>query len=117
MLQVFLVSVLIAAIVTVLAVNTLEDYTDERDQEYDDADSFRGAAIWLLFLSAAAIIYHGMAILLRVLYMNLTIKSYFSGYAFIVSINTHTHTHYTHTHTHTHTHYTPYMHTHTLHEC
>ena len=80
-----LVPLLIAASLTLFAVNNLEDEADERDREYDNAHSYRGAAGWLVFLAVAAIVFHSVMIFIRILYLSSSIENYFSGYAFIVS--------------------------------
>ena len=68
--------------------DNLEDDAEERGQEYEDARSNRGAAGWLVFLAVAAIVFHGVMIFIRTLYLSSTIENYFSGYAFIVSVHT-----------------------------
>ena len=86
-----MVALLIAASITLFAVNNLEDDADERGQEYEDARSNRGAAGWLVFLAVTAIVFHSLMIFIRILYLFLTIENYFSGYAFIVSIDIYIH--------------------------
>ena len=70
--------------------NNLEDNAEELDQEYENAGSYRGAAGWVIFLAVSAIVFHGLMILIRMLYLSSMIVNYFSGYAFLVSaiINT-----------------------------
>ena len=75
---------LIAASITLFAVNNLEDNAEEHNHEYENAGSYRGAAGWVIFLAVSAIVFHGLMILIRMLYLSSIIENYFSGYAFLV---------------------------------
>ena len=76
---------LIAASVTISAVDDVEGYYELVDREYEHADDYRGAAMWLALLTAVAIVYHGVAIFIRILYYSPSIKNHFAGYSFMVS--------------------------------
>jgi len=85
-LQTFCLALLIAAAVTLSAVDKLEDAASEQNEEYENADSYKGAAGWLVFLAVASMIFHGIMIFIRILYFNSSIENYFSAYAFMVSV-------------------------------
>ena len=88
-LQAFSLGVLIAASVAISAINEVEDFLGDY---YDyDADSYRGAAGWLIFVACAAIIYHIATIIVRILYMASVIEKYHQTYALIVSNYTRLH--------------------------
>ena len=74
-----------AASVTISAVNDIDDYINSFGGEFDHADSYRGAAGWLLFVGLAAVIYHGITIIFRIVYFTAKIGHTFAGYSFAVS--------------------------------
>ena len=83
-LQLFCVAVLIAASVTISAVNDVEeDYTT--GQQYEHASEYRGAAVWLLLVAIMATVYHSIATFIRILYYTPSIKNHFGGYSIMVS--------------------------------
>ena len=86
-LQLFCIAVLIAASVTISAVNDVEGYYELAGREYEHADDYRGAAVWLLLVAVVAIVYHGIAIFIRILYYTPSIRNYFGGYSIMVSNN------------------------------
>ena len=91
-LQGFSLGVLIAASVAISAINEVEDSLGFLGDYYDyDADSYRGAAGWLIFVACAAIIYHIATIIVRILYMTSVIEKHHQTYALIVSNYTRLH--------------------------
>ena len=64
---------LIAAAVAISAIDDLDDFAHQYDSEFRHADSYRGAAGWLLFVGIAAVIYHGIMIIIRILYFTANI--------------------------------------------
>ena len=76
---------LIAAGVAISAIDDLDDYAHQYNREYRHADNYRGGAGWLLFVGIAAVIYHGIMIFIRILYLTSNIRNYFSGISFTVS--------------------------------
>lgn len=84
-LQLFCVAVLIAASVTISAVNDVEDDYEIVGQQYKHASDYRGAAVWLLLVAVMAIVYHGIATFIRILYYTPSIKNHFGGYSIMVS--------------------------------
>ena len=84
-LQLFCLAVLIAASVTISAVDDFSGYYETVGLEYEHADDYRGAAVWLVLLTSVAIVYHGIAIFIRILYYSPSIKNYFGGYSIMVS--------------------------------
>lgn len=85
--QIICLGMAIAAAVAISAVNDLDDVAHELGGEFRHADSYRGAAGWVLFVGIAAIIYHGIMIFIRALYFtsNINISNSFVGYSFTVS--------------------------------
>ena len=57
----------------------------ERGGEFEDANSYRGAAGWLVFLGCAALIFHAAMISVQILYFKCSKKEHFKKYQFIVS--------------------------------
>ena len=84
-LQVFCTGVLIAAAIALSAINEVDDIANERSGEYEDADSYRGAAGWLVFVGCAAIVFDVVMISIQILYFKCTVKKYFTQYSIIVS--------------------------------
>ena len=77
MFQIFCLAILIATSVTLSNLNEIG--------RYQDVGKYRGAAGWLLFVAIAAIIFHGVMICIRILYVTSKIEKNYSGYAFTVS--------------------------------
>ena len=84
-LQLFCVAVLIAASVTISAVNDVEEDYEITGQQYEHASDYRGAAVWLLLVAVMATFYHGIATFIRILYYTPSIKNHFGGYSIMVS--------------------------------
>ena len=84
-LQLFCIAVLIAASVTISAVNDVEEDYKITGQQYEHASDYRGAAVWLLLVAVMATVYHGIATFIRILYYTPSIKNHFSGYSIMVS--------------------------------
>ena len=82
----FCIGVLIAAIIALSAINEVDDILNERGGgEYEDADSYRGAAGWLVFVGCAAIVFHVVMISIQIFYFKCTAKKYLTQYTMIVS--------------------------------
>ena len=81
----FCTGVLIAATIALSAINEVDDIANERSGEYEDADSYRGAAGWLVFVGSAAIVFDVVMISIQILYFKCTVKKYFTQYSIIVS--------------------------------
>ena len=77
-------AVLIAASIAVPAINEVEAFFDAFNYEYD-AESYRGAAVMLIVVACASIVYHISMITVRCLYLALSIEKYFKVYGLIVS--------------------------------
>ena len=50
-----------------------------------DAESYRGAAGWLIFVASTALLYHIAMIIVRILYMASVIDKYLTTYGVVVS--------------------------------
>ena len=83
--QIICLGMLIAAAVAISAIDDLDDFAHQYDSEFKHADSYRGAAGWLLFVGIVAVIYHGIMIFIRALYFSSHISNSFAGYSFTVS--------------------------------
>ena len=81
----FSLGVLIAASVAVSAINQVEEFYNSFNLEYENAESYRGAAGWLIFVACASLIYHIAMIIVRILYMTSTIEKHLKIYTLIVS--------------------------------
>ena len=81
----FCIAVLVSAAVATTAINEAEDYFNDYDSEYEDADGYRKAARWLLLVGVMGIIYHILMIIIRYLYLHSRVKSIFNVYAYLVS--------------------------------
>ena len=79
---------LIASVITLILISQVKNTVNKRDIEYEDADSYRGAAIGLVCASTAGAGYHILMIFVRYLYLNSVIKKHFKPYLFIVSVAT-----------------------------
>ena len=86
------IGVLISAAIALPAIDQVENFYEKHRLEsvkhgfdYKDADSYRGAAGWLVFASAAAIPYNILMIIFRILYLKSILKPYFIIFALIVS--------------------------------
>ena len=65
--------VLVAAAVTISAINAVDDKLDDYSNEYvtykyEHEDSYRAAAGWLVLVAISAILYHPIGIVVRILY-------------------------------------------------
>ena len=81
---------MISASVAVSAINEVEDFFDSvspyaADVYGFDADSYRGAAGWLIFVASTALLYHIAMIIVRCLYINSVIEKHLTIYGVIVS--------------------------------
>ena len=89
--QVFSLGVLIAASFDISAINEVEDlidlYISASDVNIFDADSYRGAAGWLIFAASIALLYHIAMIIVRCLYINSVIEKHLTIYGVIVSVH------------------------------
>ena len=85
-LQAFSLGVLIAASVAVSAINEVEDFFGPFASEFGfEADSYRGAAGWLIFVASTALLYHIAMIIVRCLYIASVIEKHLTIYGVIVS--------------------------------
>ena len=86
-LQVLSLGVLIAASFAVSAINEAEDLLDPfvSDIYGFDADSYRGAARWLIFVASTAFLFHVAMIIVRCLYITSVIEKHLTIYGVIVS--------------------------------
>ena len=91
-LQLFSIGVLISASVAVSAINQVEDFLNSIDSEYEDAESYRRAAGWLIFVAAGAILCHIVMITVCILYITSVIEKHLKLYGLIVSAHEYTHT-------------------------
>ena len=78
---------LIAASVTISAVNDVSDDYENSYlyREYEHADDYSGAAGWLVLVAVVALVYHGIAIFIRILYYAPSIGRFYSGFSITVS--------------------------------
>ena len=78
--------VLIPASVAIPAINEVEDFLGPFASDIGfDADSYRGAAGWLIFVASTALLYHIAMIIVRILYMASVIDKYLTTYGVVVS--------------------------------
>ena len=73
---------MVTATVSIRAIGVAEDVTNEHGIDFEDADSHRGAAGWLVFVSSAVILYNINA-------MMITCGYHHCRYAFKISIESH----------------------------
>ena len=90
-LQLISIGVLISASVAISAINQVEDFLNSIDSEYEDAESYRRAAGWLIFVAAGAILCHIVMITVRILYITSVIEKHLKLYGLIVSAHECTH--------------------------
>ena len=87
-LQAFSIGLLVTAVIGLTAIGPFEDIANERGIDFEDADSYRGAAGWLVFLGSAVTLYHIVMIIISVVhlvYYRSALKKYIkSRYAIIV---------------------------------
>ena len=76
-----------AAAITLPAIKEVENTANEYGIEYEDAASYRGATGCLMFVGSVAILYHVIAIIIRILYINSVVEKYFNLYVYTVSAN------------------------------
>ena len=78
---------MICAGVATGAVNDFEDYSDRDTNhfDYNEAEDYRGAAGWLIFVGVMGMVVEGAVILLRILHINI-INQKFILFGFIVSL-------------------------------
>ena len=78
---------MIATSFAVSAINEAEDLFGPfaSDVYGFDADSYRGAAGWLIFVASTALLYHTAMIIVRCLYINSVIEKHLTIYRVIVS--------------------------------
>ena len=83
----FSLGVLISAAVAVSAINEVEDFFGPAASDFYgfDADSYRGAAGWLIFVASTALLYHIAMIIVRCLYIKSVIEKHLTTYGVIVS--------------------------------
>ena len=85
-LQLFCIGVLTSAAICITAINKVEDfYANGRGGEYEKADSYRSAAVWLIAVTSTGILLH-ILILVRVLCFTSAEEKYFISYAIVVCI-------------------------------
>ena len=85
-LQLLSLGVLISASITLSAINEVEDSLNGDGLEYENVESYRGAAGWLVFVASAAIIFHIVMIIVLVLYLTSVIEMHHGIYGVIVSL-------------------------------
>ena len=86
---------MVAAVNTIQSVNEVEDFLNDFESpeysaikdpgEYEGAGSYRGAAGWLVFVSSAAILFHIVMSIVRMIYIISAVKKHFRLFAFSVS--------------------------------
>ena len=83
----FSLGILISAAVAVSAINEVEDFFGPAASDFYgfDADSYRGAAGWLIFVASTALLYHIAMIIVRCLYIKSVIEKHLTVYGVIVS--------------------------------
>ena len=62
-LQAFSIGLLVTAAIGLRAIGPVEDATNEHGIDFEDADSYRGAAGWLVFVGSAVTLYHVITII------------------------------------------------------
>lgn len=85
----FCIVVLILATQIIPAVNQAEDQLHEFGNDYNDADSYRSAAVFLVCVSSAAIAFQMLMLIIRCfcLLTSSIMEKVFKFYAFVVSSN------------------------------
>ena len=91
-LQLFTLGALIPASIAIPAIKQVGDFLNSIGNEYEDADSYRGAAGWLIFVASAAMLCHIAMFIVRSLYMGSVIERHLRIYGVIVSAHDHKHT-------------------------
>ena len=80
---------LVSAAVSVTAVNDVDNFYNDyvtSDEEYDDANSYRGASGWLLSISSLAISFHSFMMFAHLVFYYIpSKKSVFKTYAVVVT--------------------------------
>ena len=76
---------LVPATITLPAVDKVEDAAIDRSIEYKHSMGYRMAAGGLVCVGSAAIVFHVLVIIIRVLYLNSVIKKHFKSYVYLVS--------------------------------
>ena len=77
--------VVVPAALALPAAGEVEDTANDHGVEYEDADSYRAAASWLVLVGSVAIIDHFLAVVIHILYMAAVVKRNFKFYVYIVS--------------------------------
>ena len=67
------------------AASKVEDAANDYGVEYEGADGYRAAAVWLLLVGSVAIVAHIIAIVTNIIYMISAVKRNFKFYVYIVS--------------------------------
>ena len=67
------------------AASKVQDTANEYGVEYENAASYRRAAGCLVFIGAAAILFHVCAIVVRILYISSVMEKRFNLYVYTVS--------------------------------
>ena len=89
----FCIAVLVAAALILSSIDEVDDYVDEAnfyysrygDLEYKDANSYRGAAEWMLCIASLGIIFHPVMLFVRYLCCRAYVRSLFAVYSYVVS--------------------------------
>ena len=80
---------MVTAAIGLTAIGPFEDIANEHGIDFEDANSYRGAAGWLVFVGSAVTLYHIVMIIISVVhlvYYRSALKKYIkSRYAIIVS--------------------------------
>ena len=74
-----------SASLAIAAINQVEDYLNSIGHGYEVADSYRGAAGWLVFVASATILCSIITIIVRILYMESVIEKHRTIYEVTVS--------------------------------
>ena len=83
--QVINIALLVTSGIALTTITSFEDAAIEDGMGYEEADSYRGAAGWVLFVGSAAILFHVSMIIVRILYLASVVEKYIKPYGAIVS--------------------------------
>lgn len=73
-LQLFCIGALIAAAMAIATINKVEDdYSNELGGEYENTESYRAAAVYLVTVTASLIVLHAVMISIRIFYSGVNV--------------------------------------------
>ena len=83
--QLFNIGALIAASIAVTAINEVAEFLNENGAEYENVESYRAAAGWLIFVASSVLIFHVIAVIILIYYMSAIVKIHIKLFTAVVS--------------------------------